>query len=184
MTSTSVDLSEVTALELVLDSIALFCEDETTDDEGLTDPESLIAWVREDLTINLLDFQNGRTVTLASMEVSAGDYRKLRLYVLEATLVVPDPDEETLEIRYKMFVPSKKVDIPVAFTVTGGEDVEPARSFARCASYGWQAPSFTRPGSTPCCHRNSPFVLSPALFIGATPCSLPLAHRRRFRRDE
>lgn len=127
--STSVDLSEVRAVEVTLVEMILFPADETTDNEEDPDAARSIVRFGEGLTLNLLDFQNSRTVTLASEAIPAGEYKKLRMYIVEATMVVQDPDDEMLEIRHPIDVPSGKVDIPVAFTVTGGENTEVVLDF-------------------------------------------------------
>lgn len=129
LTDAPIDLSEVTAVEVTLVNMFLF------GNEGIVDDEEGVAMKKhgvvagEGLTINLLDYQNGRTVTIATEEVPAGNYKKLRMYIGEATLVVPDPNDEMLEIRHRIDVPSSKVDIPVAFTVTGGETAEVVLDF-------------------------------------------------------
>jgi len=84
----------------------------------------------EGLILNLLDFQNGRTVVVADLEAPEGTYRKLRMLVAEAELVIDDDgDPETEEVSKPIKVPSSKVDIPVSFTVTGGETVEVTLDF-------------------------------------------------------
>jgi len=76
------------------------------------------------LTVNLLDYQDGATVVIASLDVPTGDYEKVRMIVSEAHLLMQDPDDPTLEIMEPIFVPSGKVDVPVTFTVSGGETTD------------------------------------------------------------
>jgi hypothetical protein len=129
LTDAPIDLSEVTAVEVTLVNMVLFGDDGMVDDEeGIAMKKHGVS-AGEGLTLNLLDYQNGQTVTIATEEVPAGDYKKLRMYIGEATLVVPDPNDEMLEIRHRIDVPSGKVDIPVAFTVTGGETAEVVLDF-------------------------------------------------------
>ena len=129
LTDAPIDLSEVTAVEVTLVKMVVFGNQGMVDDEDGMEMERPGMAVGEGLTLNLLDYQNGQTVTIATDEIPAGDYKKLRMYISEATLVTPDPDDETLEIRQRIDVPSGKVDIPVAFTVTGGEAVEVVLDF-------------------------------------------------------
>ena len=129
LTDAPIDLSEVTAVEVTLINMVLFGNEGMVDDEEGIAMEQPGVSAGEGLTLNLLDYQNGQTVTIASEEVPAGDYKKLRMYIGEATLVVPDPDDEMLEIRHRIDVPSGKVDIPVAFTVTGGATAEVVLDF-------------------------------------------------------
>ena len=129
LTDAPIDLSEVTAVEVTLINMVLFGNEGMVDDEEGIAMEQPGVSAGEGLTLNLLDYQNGETVTIASEEVPAGDYKKLRMYIGEATLVVPDPDDEMLEIRHRIDVPSGKVDIPVAFTVTGGATAEVVLDF-------------------------------------------------------
>ena len=129
LTDAPIDLSEVSAVEVTLVNMILFGNDGMVDDEeGIAMKKQGVS-AGEGLTINLLDYQNGQTVTIATEEVPAGDYKKLRMYIGEATLVVPDPNDEMLEIRHRIDVPSGKVDIPVAFTVTGGGTAEVVLDF-------------------------------------------------------
>ena len=49
--------------------------------------------------------------------------------IREARLIETDPDDETMQIVSEIDVPSGKVDIPVSFTVTGGEETEVVLDF-------------------------------------------------------
>ena len=129
LTDAPIDLSEVTAVEVTLDQMVLFGNQGMVDDEDGMEMERPGVTTGEGLTLNLLDFQNGQTVEIAMLEVPAGNYKKLRMYISEATLVMQDPDDEMLEIRHRIDVPSSKVDIPVAFTVAGGQDVDVVLDF-------------------------------------------------------
>jgi hypothetical protein len=129
LTDAPIDLSEVTAVEVTLVKMIVFGNDGMVDDEDGMEMGQPGVSAGEGLTLNLLDYQDGRTVTIAAEEIPAGDYKKLRMYISGATLVTPDPNDEMLEIREPIDVPSGKVDIPVAFTVTGGEAVEVVLDF-------------------------------------------------------
>jgi len=122
LTDAPIDLSGVTAVNVTIESLELFQSD-TADDDGMEMERPGVS-TGEGLTLNLLDFQNGETIIVAILDAPAGDYQKLRMHVSAAELVRPDPNDPALEIVETIFVPSSKVDIPVPFTITGGETTE------------------------------------------------------------
>lgn len=122
LTDAPIDLSQVTAVNVTIDSVELFPVD-GSDEDGMEMVRPGVS-TGEGLTLNLLDFQNGETTVLATIDAPAGDYQRLRMYVSAADLVQPDPDDPTLEIVEPIYVPSGKVDIPVRFTVAGGDTTE------------------------------------------------------------
>lgn len=122
LTDAPIDLSTVHAVNVTLDEIVLF-EREEDDDGGMEMGRPGVS-AGEGLTVNLLDYQDGATVVIASLDVPAGDYQKVRMIVSEAHLLMQDPDDPTLEIMEPIFVPSSKVDVPVTFTVSGGETTD------------------------------------------------------------
>jgi hypothetical protein len=121
LTDAPIDLSEVDGVEVTLDGLLLFGNEGMVDDEDGMELSQPDVSTGEGLTIDLLEYQNMNTVEIASGEVPAGDYKKIRMYIRSAELVVVDPNDEMLENRYPIDVPSGKVDIPIAFTVSGGE---------------------------------------------------------------
>jgi len=127
LTDAPIDLSAVSAVNVTVDSIELFQAD-TPDDDGMEMQRPGVE-TGEGLTLNLLDFQNGETTVIAMLDAPAGDYRKLRMHVRAAELVRQDPGDATLSIVETIFVPSGKVDIPVPFTVAGGETTEVTLDF-------------------------------------------------------
>jgi hypothetical protein len=128
LTDAPLDLSTVDAVNVTLNEILLFeREEDQADDEGMAMKMPVSGG--QGLTINLLDFQNGKTVTIASLEVPPGDYQKIRMDVASAELVFPDPDDPEGEIVEPVFNPSGKVDVPVSFTVSGGEEVDVTLDF-------------------------------------------------------
>ncbi|MEE4115365.1 MAG: DUF4382 domain-containing protein [Marinilabiliaceae bacterium] len=78
-----------------------------------------ITLLEDTLEFNLLDLRNGVTAELAEMEVPAGDYDLIRLYVESAGITVKDHGS------YEMKVPSGaqtgiKIFVDPAITVAGG----------------------------------------------------------------
>jgi hypothetical protein len=129
LTDAPLDLDTVNAVNVTLDRIILFGHAGAEgDDEGLEMDRSNVEG-GEGMTLNLLDFQNGATITIATLEVPAGEYQKVRMYVREASLTMPDPADPELEIEVPIDVPSGKVDIPVSFNAEGGEETEVVLDF-------------------------------------------------------
>jgi hypothetical protein len=73
---------------------------------------------------NLLDYQDGQTLDLASVEIAAGKYNKIRMYVSEAEAVFK---QEAIDAGYEnglLKVPSGKIDVITEFElVEGGSKV-------------------------------------------------------------
>jgi Domain of unknown function (DUF4382) len=122
LTDAPIDLSDVTAVNVTIESLELF-EAGATDDEGTEMNRSGVV-AGEGLTLNLLDFQNGESILIATLDVPAADYAKVRMHIASAELVRPDPNDPALSIVEPIFVPSGKVDIPVPFSVAGGETTD------------------------------------------------------------
>jgi hypothetical protein len=129
LTDAPIDLSGVSAVEVTLDHMVLFGNRGIVDDEDGLQMGMPGVSAGEGLTLNLLDFQDERTATIAIEEVPAGDYKKMRMYIIKAELVMPNPNDVMSDFRYEIDVPSSKVDIPVAFTVPGGESVQVTLDF-------------------------------------------------------
>ncbi len=106
-------------------------------------------------TLNLLDYQNGQVVLVASVEIAEGDYERIRLRVESAELVRDDDgDPATPEIVEPIKVPSGKVDVPVPFSITAGTEMEITLDFDAEASVqvnatGGNHPYILRPVITP-----------------------------------
>jgi len=119
LTDAPIDLTGVSAVNVTLTGVSLHAEGE----DGETTKLSLTAG--EDTVVNLLDYQDGQVVLIATGEVPDGSYSKVRMNISLAELVRDDDgNDETPEIVEDIFIPSGKVDVPVAFTVTNGEDME------------------------------------------------------------
>ena len=119
LTDAPIDLTGVIAVNVTLTGISLHAEG----DDGESTKLSLTAG--DDMVVNLLDYQDGQVVLIATGEVPDGTYSKIRMHVSRAELVRDDDgDPETPEIVEEIFNPSSKVDVPVAFSLTNGEDME------------------------------------------------------------
>ncbi len=76
------------------------------------------------MTLNLLDYRDGAVVLTADGEVPEGDYNRVRMGITAAALLIDDDlDPETAAIEEPISLASGKVDIPVAFTITAGEEM-------------------------------------------------------------
>jgi hypothetical protein len=91
--------------------------------DGIPDGNPFIVLFEDTVTFDLLDLRNGVTEELLDMEIPAGKYNLLRLYVEEATLKIKDGD------TYNVKVPSGqqtgiKIFVRPEFYVTGGLTTE------------------------------------------------------------
>ena len=117
ITDAPIDLTQVEEVRVVLDEFLVY----PADGSG---PISLAVAGGDPLEVNLLDYQNGEVVLAADGEIPEGDYSRVRLRVQQATLVVDDDDDPmTPSIEDPISLPSGKIDIPVAFTLTAGVDM-------------------------------------------------------------
>jgi len=121
LTDAPLDLSGVSAVNVTLSQVLLFPEGVEEDGAILLD----FAGQPAPVTVNLLDFQDGRAMLLAEGEVPPGRYLKIRLVVASAELVRDeDGDPATPPTVDPIFVPSDKVDVPRPFTLSAGEGVD------------------------------------------------------------
>jgi hypothetical protein len=124
LTDTPIDLTGVTAVNVTLSSVSLYPSDAGDGDEGGVELESGPISMPGDLTLNLLDFRNGQVAFVGSETVPAGAYTRIRLQIVSAELVQDDDgDPATPDLVTPITVPSDKVDIPVPFTLTAGENL-------------------------------------------------------------
>jgi len=129
LTDAPLDLETVDAVNVTLNEILLYEREEDVADQDGMEMEMPPISGGGGMTINLLEFQNGKTIMIATLEVPPGDYEKIRMDVAEAELVFPDLDDPEGGIVEPLFNPSGKVDIPVSFTVSGGEQVDVTLDF-------------------------------------------------------
>lgn len=126
LTDAPIDLTGVSAVNVTLTELVLFpAEDDSEDDNGGIVMDLSPITVGSEAIVNLLDYQDGAVVLIASEDVPAGGYAKLRMRISEAKLVRDDDgDPTTDEIAEEIFIPSGKVDVPAPFTIEGGETVD------------------------------------------------------------
>jgi hypothetical protein len=150
LTDAPLDLSTTTAVNVTLTEFKLYPAGEPVEDgSGIVVGTPGVGGE----TVNLLDYQDGATVLVASGEVPEGDYTRIRLVVTSAELVHDDDgDPATPDITEPIFLPSGKVDIPVPFTVGTGETLEITLDF--------DAQSSVQVNETPGQHR---FILRPVV---------------------
>jgi hypothetical protein len=91
--------------------------------DGIPDGNPFIVLMEDTVTFDLLDLRNGITAEMLDIEVPAGSYDLVRLYVEEAGLKIKDGDS------FDVKVPSGqqtgiKIFIEPAITVTGGLSAE------------------------------------------------------------
>jgi hypothetical protein len=123
LTDAPIDLSGVKAVNVTLTDMILYPPeaDGMPDGSGGTPMEMQKIVAGAGLTLNLLDYRNGKTVVIATADVPPGSYSRLRMEIASAELVTAGATAEDPDQVDPIFVPSGKVDIPVAFTVTAGD---------------------------------------------------------------
>jgi hypothetical protein len=135
LTDTPLDLTGVTAVNVTLSSVSLFPSDAGSGEEGGVELETGPIAMPGDLTLNLLDFRNGQVAFVGSETVPAGAYNRIRLQIVSAELVQDDDgDPATPDLVTPITVPSGKVDVPVPFTLTAGENLAITMDFDAQAS--------------------------------------------------
>lgn len=102
--------------------------------EGAEDEESFITLTETEQSFNLLDLQNGVKTSLVDLEIEAGTYDLVRLYVSEASVVLND------ETTYDLTVPSGaqtgiKIFIEPNIEVAGGLSSELLLDFEVASSF-------------------------------------------------
>ena len=123
LTDSPIDLSNVTSVDVTITDVLVYGGVEGMDDNGgpiilSTHPE----------TFNLLSLTGGATELLASGEVPAGSYQRIRLVISKATLTYTDATTADLKIE------SGKVDVPIGFQVSTGADMSLVLDFDAAAS--------------------------------------------------
>lgn len=118
------DLAGVHAVNVTVSEVVLYPAETGDVDAGGVEMTGGPIGMSGDLTLNLLDFRNGQVAFVGSQTVPAGSYARLRLQVVSAELVRDDDgDSATPDITEPIVVPSGKVDVPVAFQLTAGENL-------------------------------------------------------------
>ena len=93
--------------------------------DGDNDGEWKSLWEDEEgITFNLLYYQEGRTLELASAELDPGLYNKIRMYVPKANASYSeDSGHPTPLTPIPLKVPSNKTDVIVEFEIVEGANV-------------------------------------------------------------
>jgi hypothetical protein len=151
LTDAPIDLTGVKAVNVTLKNMILYPPDQTGDSGG--DPMTMqnVA-AGAGLTLNLLDYQNGQTLVIATADVPPGTYSRIRMEVESAELVRAGATAEDPDVVDPIFVPSGKVDIPVTFTVTASTETDVTLDFDAAMS--------VQVNSTPGQH---PYILRPVI---------------------
>jgi len=135
LTDAPLDLDGVSAVNVTLSGVVLYPSEVGAGDDGAIELEGGPIGLPGDLTLNLLDFQNGQLMLLGSQSVPSGSYTRVRLQVISAELVRDDDnDPATPDLVEPITVPSSKVDVPVPFELTEGENLEITIDFDAQAS--------------------------------------------------
>lgn len=110
VTDAPIDLTTVDKVEVTITDVIVYPgDDEST--MPMVDARGPIELVSHPETFDLLTLTDGATALLASGEVPAGDYQRIRLVVSDASLTYKDGTVVPLKIE------SGKVDIPIRFHV-------------------------------------------------------------------
>ena len=125
LTDAPIDLSGVSAVNVTLTGVLL---QPAGDANGGSVILPLV--IEGEMVVNLLDYQNGQVVVIASGDAPFGNYARIRMLVSRAELVRDDDgDPDTPEVVEPIFQPSNKVDVPVPFSLSGGENLEVTLDF-------------------------------------------------------
>ena len=127
LTDAPIDLTDVQSVNVTLTGVTIYPA-ETSDPTGTSTETSPISLLTHPATFDLLTLTGGATALLASGEVPAGSYSRIRLEISDATLVYNDATTVPLKID------SNKVDVPIRFHVTVGADNSVALDFDAGAS--------------------------------------------------
>jgi hypothetical protein len=111
ITDAPLDLSTVQSVIVTLTGVIVYPRDDLQATPLITNGGP-IHLMQHPATFDLLTLTGGATELLASGEVPAGDYSRIRLEVSEATLVYHDNTTEPLKIE------PNKVDVPIGFHVS------------------------------------------------------------------
>jgi len=136
LTDAPIDMSNVQSVNVTLTGVTVYPEDsgtvlqvadpgtEMAGDAGAV-PISLTTYPA---TFDLLTLTGGATALLASGEIPAGSYSRIRLEISDATLVYLDGTSVSLKID------SHKVDVPIRFEAAAGTDLSVTLDFDAAAS--------------------------------------------------
>lgn len=124
LTDAPIDLSNVRSVEVSITDVLVYPGVEGMDDA--TAPP--IVLTQHPQTFDLLTLTGGATALLASEEVPAGFYQRIRLEISSARLTYTDGTTTDLKIE------SNKVDVPIPFQVKAGDGATIVLDFDAAAS--------------------------------------------------
>lgn len=124
LTDAPIDMTTVEKVEVTITDVIVY---PGNDDMPEVNGGPIVLLTRPE-TFDLLTLTDGATTLLASGEVPAGDYNRIRLEVTDATLTYKDGTEEPLKIE------SGKVDVPIRFHVGADETSAVTLDFDAAAS--------------------------------------------------
>ena len=110
LTDAPIDLSNVQSVNVTLTGVIVYPA-ESTNPMHIVMEGTPISLMTHPATFDLLTLTGGATALLASGEVPAGTYNRIRLEISDATLIYKDSTTAPLKIE------SNKVDVPIRFEV-------------------------------------------------------------------
>jgi len=133
LTDAPLDLANVQSLNVTLTGLIVYPRERGT--FGLPDPgrdfedgQRPVALLAHPTTIDLLTLTHGASILLASGDVPAGSYDRIRLEIAGANIVYKDQTSATLQLE------SNKVDIPSEFSLTANGDASITLDFDGASS--------------------------------------------------
>jgi hypothetical protein len=127
LTDAPIDLATVQSVIVTITDVTVYPRDDSSPMPDPT-PDSPIELMTHPSTFDLLTLTGGATTLLASGEVPAGRYSRIRLGVSDAQLTYKDGTTTTLKNA------SGKVDVPIAFEVGIDEMQQVTLDFDAAAS--------------------------------------------------
>jgi uncharacterized protein DUF4382 len=136
LTDAPIDLSNVQSVNVTLTGVIVYPEDDDVEfevpevgkdmeQETQTHPITLLS---HPATFDLMTLTGGVSTLLASGEVPAGEYGRIRLEISNAEIVYKDATTAPLKIE------SNKVDIPIEFKLSVNQDASITLDFDAAAS--------------------------------------------------
>jgi hypothetical protein len=125
LTDAPIDLSNVRSVDVTITGVIVYPGDEMLPDPAPGSPLSLMSHPE---TFDLLTLTGGATTLLASGEVPAGTYSRIRLEISDATLTYNDGTTRPLKIE------PGKVDVPIRFEVGVDDEEQLTLDFDAAAS--------------------------------------------------